>query len=53
MIDLHTHILAGVDDGSRSLEESLAILSSMETKGVKKSLQPPIILSISIKIIRN
>lgn len=36
MIDLHTHILAGVDDGSRSLEESLAILSSMEEKGVKK-----------------
>jgi protein-tyrosine phosphatase len=36
MIDLHTHILAGVDDGSRSLEESLAILSAMEKKGVKK-----------------
>lgn len=36
MIDLHAHILAGVDDGSRSLEESAAILRSMEAKGVKK-----------------
>lgn len=36
MIDLHSHILAGVDDGARTLEESVAILRSMEAKGVKK-----------------
>lgn len=36
MIDLHSHILAGVDDGSQSLEESIAILKSMEARGVKK-----------------
>ena len=28
MIDFHTHILPGVDDGSRSIEESLAMLQA-------------------------
>ncbi len=36
MIDLHSHILADVDDGARTLEESIAILRSMEAKGVRK-----------------
>ncbi len=36
MIDLHSHILAAVDDGSHSQEESIAILKSMEASGVKK-----------------
>ncbi len=36
MIDLHSHILAGVDDGAQSLEESVSILRYMEAKGVKK-----------------
>ncbi len=35
MIDIHTHILYGVDDGSKSLEESLAMLKGMEESGVK------------------
>ena len=41
MIDLHTHILAGVDDGAQSLEESAAILRSMAAKGVKKVTATP------------
>lgn len=36
MIDLHSHILAEVDDGAKSIEESIAILRYMEKKGVKK-----------------
>ncbi|WP_234971279.1 tyrosine-protein phosphatase [Halanaerobium congolense] len=36
MIDLHSHILTGVDDGAASAEESLAVLKAMEAKGVKK-----------------
>lgn len=36
MIDLHSHILTGVDDGAASAEESLAVLKDMEAKGVKK-----------------
>lgn len=41
MIDLHSHILAEVDDGSSSLEESLQILKKMEKRGVKKVAATP------------
>ena len=34
MIDLHSHPLAGIDDGARDLDESLEILSRMEREGV-------------------
>ena len=34
MIDLHSHILPGLDDGSRDLDESLAIARSMVEDGV-------------------
>jgi protein-tyrosine phosphatase len=41
MIDLHSHILPGVDDGASNLEESLAILKKMEQKGLKKIAATP------------
>jgi len=34
MIDLHAHVLPGVDDGPRTLEEAISILRSMEADGV-------------------
>lgn len=34
MIDLHAHVLPGVDDGPRTLEEAVSILHSMEEDGV-------------------
>ncbi len=34
MIDIHTHIIHGVDDGSGTLEESVAILKSAALNGV-------------------
>lgn len=34
MIDLHNHLLPGVDDGSRSVEQSVAVLRLMAAKGV-------------------
>lgn len=33
MIDIHSHILFGIDDGSRNIEESLEILRAMEKQG--------------------
>lgn len=36
MIDCHSHILPGVDDGVRSQEESLGILSYFESLGIQK-----------------
>ena len=35
MIDLHSHILAGVDDGARTLDESLAIARAAVDSGVE------------------
>ena len=34
MIDIHTHILYGVDDGVKTIEESIAILRKMSENGV-------------------
>lgn len=35
-VDNHSHVLYGVDDGVRTLEESLKILTLMEESGVRK-----------------
>ena len=29
MIDIHTHVLFGLDDGAQSLEESMAIIPNI------------------------
>jgi protein-tyrosine phosphatase len=35
MVDLHSHLLPGLDDGARDLEESLAIARAMVADGVR------------------
>ncbi len=41
MIDFHTHILPAVDDGSRSVKESLAIIALAKKQGVKSFAATP------------
>ncbi len=41
MIDTHSHILYGIDDGSKTLEESLAILKQMYQLGYTKIILTP------------
>lgn len=41
MIDLHAHLLPGVDDGPRTLEEALDILRSMQEDGVRAVTATP------------
>lgn len=41
MIDLHTHILPGMDDGARNAEESLAILRMEKEQGVDAVVLTP------------
>lgn len=41
MIDFHTHILPGIDDGSSSVEESIALLHMQEKQGVQYLMATP------------
>ncbi len=41
MIDFHTHILPSVDDGSKSIAESIALLSMLKEQGVNTVLATP------------
>lgn len=40
-IDIHSHILPGVDDGSRSMEQSLEILKKASENGISKIILTP------------
>ena len=41
MIDIHSHILPGIDDGSRSFEESMEIIRSASSNGVTDIIVTP------------
>lgn len=41
MIDIHTHVLPGIDDGAERVEESLKLLSALEKQGVDKVVLTP------------
>jgi len=41
MKDLHNHLLYGIDDGSRSYQESIEILSNLESEGVTSIVVTP------------
>ena len=43
--DMHSHLIPGIDDGSKSMEESLNLLKSLETFGLKKVITTPHIMS--------
>ncbi|MBE0591691.1 MAG: hypothetical protein IH616_04750 [Gemmatimonadales bacterium] len=41
MIDLHSHLLPNIDDGSRSLEQSVAVLEALAAGGVTEVVLTP------------
>ena len=41
MIDIHNHLLYGIDDGSKSIEESINVLKDMKECGYKKVILTP------------
>ncbi len=41
MIDFHSHILPGIDDGSRSVRESCELLSMLSKQGIDKVIATP------------
>jgi len=46
-VDLHSHLLPGIDDGVRTLEESLAIIKKFKSLGYTKLITTPHIISDS------
>ncbi len=44
-VDLHSHLIPGIDDGSQSMEESLRLLKGMEELGYEKVITTPHIMS--------
>ena len=43
-IDLHSHLIPGIDDGSKSMEESMALLRGLEALGYQKVITTPHIM---------
>lgn len=50
MIDIHTHILPGVDDGSENFEESIEMLKIQLASGITKVVLTPHINSLASKV---
>ena len=40
-VDFHSHLIPMIDDGSKSIEESIDIISFFKSKGVKKMITTP------------
>lgn len=41
MVDIHSHILPGIDDGAKSREESLQLLKMMKEQGISEVIATP------------
>lgn len=44
-VDIHSHLIPGIDDGSQSMEESLALLQELEALGYEKVITTPHIMA--------
>lgn len=44
-VDMHSHLLPSIDDGSKSMEESIALVKSFVAMGYKKLITTPHIMS--------
>jgi len=43
-VDLHSHLIPGIDDGAQNMEESLTLLKALEAMGYKKVITTPHIM---------
>ncbi|WP_026811233.1 tyrosine-protein phosphatase [Arenibacter latericius] len=43
-VDIHNHILPGIDDGAKTVEDSLAIIEGFSSIGIKKIIATPHIM---------
>ncbi len=47
--DIHSHFIPGLDDGAKSMEDSLEMIMAMESLGYKKLITTPHVISDSYK----
>ncbi len=43
-VDIHSHLLPGIDDGAKNLEDSISLISKMYSYGIKNIITTPHIL---------
>lgn len=44
-VDMHSHLVPGIDDGSKSLEESISLIRALKDLGYKKLITTPHIMA--------
>ncbi len=44
-VDMHSHLIPGIDDGSKSMEESLELIKRLSSYGLQKIITTPHIMS--------
>lgn len=44
-VDMHSHLIPGIDDGSKTMEESISLIRSFKELGYKKIITTPHIMS--------
>ncbi|GGZ19630.1 capsular polysaccharide biosynthesis protein [Echinicola pacifica] len=44
-VDMHSHLIPGIDDGSKSLKESIALIKRLENLGLKKVITTPHVMT--------
>lgn len=44
-VDMHSHLIPGIDDGSKTMDETIAMLAKFESLGYRKIITTPHILS--------
>ena len=50
LVEIHSHIIPGVDDGSQSIETSLEMIERLKTQGAKKIVLTPHYYSDNISL---
>ncbi|AWW30854.1 capsular biosynthesis protein [Echinicola strongylocentroti] len=44
-VDMHSHLIPGIDDGSQSLKESIALIKRLESYGLRKLITTPHVMT--------